>query len=308
MRSEHASKTVKQVSFRGYTLIETVVVVTIIGILAGMLLPVLSSVQRRMVRTRCCNNVKQINLALIVFATDHAMKYPWVIGKRDQAQMGFTYFGAFDTQELYGNAIIRCMLGTSQVLVSPHDPDRKLANDKFSPGYRFVDFVPSGVTSYGIAVGSPLATGPAQEFCADHSHTQTIITMTRNIVGPINDGDSLSDQSGGNPVAAPGTPKTDYTRRAHWVGVDDPTRKSPGLKGDRAMANLKGGAGQLGLADGSARLSSLSDLSEQIKKHHLDEGPNYRGTPSPIIDTPNDAIPGRHSDYHAWKAALPATP
>jgi len=280
----------------GYTLVEILVVIAIIGVLVGLLLPALLSLKNRMTRTRCANNIKQINLAFIVFATDHSMKYPWVIAKRDQQRMGFTYYGAFDTRELYGNAIIRTMLGTAEVLVSPHDPDRKRANELVN--LRFVDFVPSEATSYGIGAGSPLAKGPAQEYCADHTHTESILTVTRNIKGPINDGDSLSNQSGGNPDGRP-----DHTQIATWVGVDNLTRD---MKNDRAMANLKSGMGQMGLADGSAHLFSLGGLVAQVSKHHLDRGSNYGGIPSPIIDTPNDNTPGIHVDWRVWNAAQAA--
>ena len=277
-------------------MVELLVVVAIIGILMGLLLPGLSAVKHRMTRTRCMNNIKQIGLAFTIFGTDNGMKYPWVVRKRDQYRLGFSYYGAYDNQELYGNAIIRTMLGTAQVLVSPLDPERRLANDAVN--LRFVSFVPSEATSYGLGSGSPLSTGPAQEFCADQTHASTILAMTRNIKGPINGGDSLSNQSGGNPAGNP-----DYTQHAEWVGVDDTNRN---MVNDRAMAGLKRDSGQVGLADGSAHLMNAGTLQEQIQAHHVDKGSNYGGIPSPIIDTPNDTIPGVHKDWLAWNAAQAA--
>lgn len=53
------------------------VVIAVIGILAGLLLPVLSKAKDQGTRNVCVNNLKQINLAMHVYATDHADELPW---------------------------------------------------------------------------------------------------------------------------------------------------------------------------------------------------------------------------------------
>jgi len=60
----------------GFTLIELLVVIAIIGILAGLLLPVLSKAKQRSQGLLCLNNGKQLMVATHVYTADNSDCYP----------------------------------------------------------------------------------------------------------------------------------------------------------------------------------------------------------------------------------------
>lgn len=60
----------------GFTLLELLVVMAILGIIAGMLLPALTQARAKAKRTQCLNNLRQLQLAIQLYADDFDDRLP----------------------------------------------------------------------------------------------------------------------------------------------------------------------------------------------------------------------------------------
>jgi len=74
-------------SRNGFTLIELLVVIAIIAILAAILFPVFARAREKARQTSCLSNLKQLSLAILMYAEDYDETLPYY-----QRPFGFAIF------------------------------------------------------------------------------------------------------------------------------------------------------------------------------------------------------------------------
>ncbi len=101
---------------RGFTLIELLVVIAIIAILAAMLLPALSRAKAKAAQTSCYNNLKQLGLAMIMYADDHTGRV---------ARGNDPFWWQIYIPYLGGTRAARDQYGRIRVYTCPSYPDKR---------------------------------------------------------------------------------------------------------------------------------------------------------------------------------------
>ena len=115
----------------GFTLVEVLVAISIIGIMASLLLPAVAKSKIKTKRIQCLGNLTQIGKALYMYGNDHEGRLPWQILPSDQkVELGSGWDDfTMDPAAIFSLPPMKLELGTVKVLLSPLDPERAAYNE-----------------------------------------------------------------------------------------------------------------------------------------------------------------------------------
>ncbi|MFA5191549.1 MAG: type II secretion system protein [Verrucomicrobiia bacterium] len=131
-------------SVRGFTLVELLVVITIIGILAAMVFPAMTSAMKRTARMTCGQNLKQVQIALEAYFNDNENTYPYTGTTGDNANK---HFGLLFPRWLTQETIFICQGAQAR----QYKADKKI--DQNPTGMTRTDTLKSGENCYAYAFG-----------------------------------------------------------------------------------------------------------------------------------------------------------
>jgi len=129
---------------RGFTLVELLVVIGIIAVLISMLLPALGRAREAGKAANCLSNLKQINMAFIMFANDNRGHLPQIgtagAGTEKIDVDGSTktvsirWFGGFYGNTFYGpGAMLAPYWGTASIAGCPTFEDEGIMRPQYGP-------------------------------------------------------------------------------------------------------------------------------------------------------------------------------
>ena len=135
-----------------FTLLELLVVLAIIGVLAGLLLPALSRAKTAAHSAKCKSNLRQIGLALSLYVLDHAV-YPYYGGT---VPVDFYWYDSLHpyTGSSWSNQLYRCPVYRGRTMPGGHNGHFGGVQGSYGYNSSGVDVGPSEKARLGL--GAPI--------------------------------------------------------------------------------------------------------------------------------------------------------
>ncbi len=257
-------------SKHGFTLIELLVVISIIALLIGILLPTLAAARRNAMASRSLSNIRQMDIALAAYNSEHNQLYPKHSSPSSGPWPGYANrprWADYLYQYVQDVRIYRSPLLTERELANFTKPFAHNTAEKHGGyGYNFQYLGNSRFTPSFHALNDIDIRVPGQ-------------TVTFGDTAGSRDGNSNNNPGDGAAAVYVLDPPLSSTRTAHpdgrpyyEGGSNEPTGNANTYVWRSFPAERNNGAANIGFADGHCQVMSMNDIDDYDDNGVKDNG------------------------------------